>query len=209
MSKPVGLLGGIFDPVHYGHLAAGRLAFEHFGLDRVVFIPAGVPPHKVTTVTASPLDRLSMLRIALRNETYAAIWDREVNRSCLSYTVDTLHELAGEYPDTPLYFIVGSDNLDEIHTWHHYKEILEMVTLCIAERPGYPMRVPPSLSTAIIRTFPSPCWGLSSTMLRNYVARGYQCRYLLPDGVREYIFKNGLYLHDVRKADEHICKEAH
>jgi nicotinate-nucleotide adenylyltransferase len=97
------------------------------------------------------------------------------------------------YPTHPLFFIVGADNLCEIQTWNRYREILEKVTLCVTERPGYSAVTPPELVSADIRRFPSPYWGLSSTLVRSYLARGYCCRHLLPDGVREYIFNHGLY----------------
>lgn len=193
MSEPVGVLGGIFDPVHFGHLSAGRMACEHFHLDRLIFVPAGVPPHKVSTVTASPAERLEMLRIALRGEPDALIWEEEVHRTGVSYTIDTLRELSLAFPGAPIHFIVGADNLPEIHTWHRYREILAMVTLCITSRPGYSTVIPPDLSDADIRDFPSPELGISSSLLRGYFARGYSCRFLLPEGVREYISKKGLY----------------
>ena len=98
MSKPIGVFGGIFDPVHYGHLATGMFAYEFFKLEKVIYIPAGIPPHKAATISASSVDRLAMLRIALAGESYASIWEREVHRSVVSYTIDTLENLAQIYP---------------------------------------------------------------------------------------------------------------
>lgn len=193
MSNPIGVFGGIFDPVHNGHLAAAKLAHDHFNLEKIIFIPAGIPPHKTTTLSVSPAHRLEMLRIALEGEPYAVIWDREVKRQGVSYTVDTLHELMKLHQGSSFFFIVGADNLTEIPTWHRYREILEMVTLCVTERPGYSMDIPPAITGAHLSTFPSPRWGISSTLLRSYLAQGYQCKHLLPDGVCEYILKNRLY----------------
>ncbi|MBN1760826.1 MAG: nicotinate (nicotinamide) nucleotide adenylyltransferase [Chitinispirillaceae bacterium] len=209
MTVPVGVLGGIFDPVHFGHLATASLACEFFHLEKIYFVPAGIPPHKLTTVTASASDRLAMLRLALEGEQGAAIWDSEIRRREVSYTVDTLAELRETVSDASLFFIVGADNLHEIHTWHRYRDILATVTLCVAERPGYTMEIPESLAGARIQAFPSPLWGLSSTQLRRYISTGYQCRYLLPDRVREYIFTRGLY----RTCDDRTgtvqCRQAH
>jgi nicotinate-nucleotide adenylyltransferase len=207
MSKPIGVLGGIFDPVHNGHLATGMLAYDFFNLDKVVFIPAGIPPHKAATVTAPSNDRLKMLEIALEGEVFASIWEREVHTTEVSYTIDTLEELAAVYPDAPLYFIVGSDNLNEIHTWHRYRDILSLVTLCVTERPGYSMEIPSTLSSAKIETFPSPLWGVSSTLLRSYLSQGYRCNYLIPDGVREYINTKGLYRFYEQKKAKSLCKQ--
>ncbi|MBN1578886.1 MAG: nicotinate (nicotinamide) nucleotide adenylyltransferase [Chitinispirillaceae bacterium] len=209
MSNPIGVFGGIFDPVHYGHLATGRLACDHFRLDKIIYVPAGIPPHKVTTISISPADRLEMLRIALEGEAYASIWEEEARQPGVSYTVDTLNELMALHSGSPLYFIVGSDNLNEIPTWHRYREILAMVTLCVTERPGYSTEIPSMLATASLLTFPSPQWGMSSSLLRSYLAQGYQCKHLLPEGVREYIFNKGLYRQCGTKVSAAKCKQAH
>jgi nicotinate-nucleotide adenylyltransferase len=193
MSRPIGVLGGIFDPVHNGHLAMALLAYDYFDLESIVFIPAGVPPHKLTTVTASPADRLAMLKIAVANFSGATIWEHEVQYSGISYTIDTIDALASAFHHRQIYFIIGADNLIEIPAWHRYDEILEKVTLCVAARPGFGMEVPAALASARILFFPSPQWSLSSTVLRSYFSQGYSCKYMLPDGVQEYIMKNGLY----------------
>jgi len=193
MSSPIGVFGGIFDPVHYGHLSTAALAAQHLALEPVIFVPAGIPPHKVTTVRASPEDRLAMLRIALAHEPYVSIWEDEVKNAGISYTVDTLEKIARNNGGHPIYFIMGADNLHDIHTWHRYTDILDMAVLCVTERPGFSLEVPPTLLGAKIVTFPSPRWGMSSTMLRGYLAQGLDCRHLIPDGVREYILDKGLY----------------
>ncbi|NLP03818.1 MAG: nicotinate (nicotinamide) nucleotide adenylyltransferase [Fibrobacter sp.] len=191
MSGHIGILGGIFDPVHNGHLAIASLAREFFGLQKVLFIPSGSPPHK-DSVTASAEDRLAMLRLALKNEPGAEIREEELHRSGYSYTIDTLHELRKQY-DGQFFFIIGSDNITEIPGWHRYRRIIQMVELCIAHRPGYAIKIPPELKEASVRTFPSPEWGISSTMIRRYLKEGLSCRHLIPEQVREYILKKGLY----------------
>jgi nicotinate-nucleotide adenylyltransferase len=191
--SPIGVLGGIFDPVHVGHLSIASLALEFFKLDTVLFIPAGVPPHKSSTVTASAADRVEMLRLAISDFPQARIWDGEIGREGYSYTVDTLHQLSSFYPGHPLHFIIGSDNLREIRTWRNYREIISLVTLCVAHRPHYAIEVPLELKGARIRRFPSPEWGLSSTLLRTYLLSGYNCNYLIPKPVVEYIKRKKLY----------------
>lgn len=198
MVQPIGVLGGIFDPVHSGHLSAAQLAAEHFNCIKILFVPSGVPPHKLNSVTASARDRLAMLELALAGNDRAEIWKNELLRGGISYTIDTLEELATVYPGVPIHFIIGADNLHEIHTWHRYREILGKVVLCVTERPGYSMDIPETLGGATIRTFPSPQWGLSSSELRLLLARGYSGKYLLPESVHEYIMKTGLY----RRANE-------
>ena len=209
MTVPVGVLGGIFDPVHFGHLATARIACDFFHFEKMFFVPAGTPPHKRATVIASPSDRLAMLRLALDGEAESVIWEGEIMRREVSYTVDTLAQLRETVSGAALHFIVGADNLHEIPTWHRYRDILAMVTLCVAERPGYTMEIPESLAGARIQPFPSPLWGLSSTRVRNYLSTGYGCRYLLPDRVREYIFKKELYRTGDERAGTVQCRQGH
>jgi nicotinate-nucleotide adenylyltransferase len=208
VSGPIGILGGIFDPVHNGHLAVAMLAKDYFSLASVLFIPAGIPPHKVETVAASPDDRLTMLHLALDGVPSAEIWEQEVHHTGISYTIDTLEQIRRHYPDSPLYFIVGADNLTEIRTWHRYKDILDSVTLCVTERPGYSMEVPESLGNTDIKTFPSPCWGVSSRQLRRYLYLGYSCRHLVPEAVLEYVNKRELYRHpaDAPRNSTTMCR---
>ena len=118
----VGIVGGIFDPVHNGHLAIAGLARDYFGLTTILFIPSGRPPHK-SRVTAPAADRLAMLRLAVRNEPAFAVWDGELRRKGISYTFDTLRKLTGEFAGRPIYFIVGSDNLQEIETWRRWRDV--------------------------------------------------------------------------------------
>jgi nicotinate-nucleotide adenylyltransferase len=189
----IGILGGIFDPVHFGHLAIAQLAYEHFKLKKVFFIPAGIPPHKSESVTESATHRLTMLNLAIKSNNAFCLWNEEIKQEGFSFTVDTLHTFKNLYPDSDFYFIIGSDNLFEILTWRNYKTIIKMVTLCVAHRPGYSMRIPQELSRAEVIAFPSPEWGISSTKIRTYIAENISCRYLMPRSVVDYIRKNKLY----------------
>jgi nicotinate-nucleotide adenylyltransferase len=192
MNTPLGILGGVFDPVHNGHLAIATLAKEYFNLQTVLFIPSGNPPHK-STVAATAVHRLEMLKIALKENTWAHIWDNEVKKNGYSYSYDTMCELKEIYKK-PLFFIVGSDNLKEIALWHRYKDLLSMITLCVTRRPGSgDNQIPDELKEAKIEWFPSPEWGLSSSMTRSMLNKGYSCKYLIPDDVLSYIRQNRLY----------------
>ncbi|HEX2955776.1 MAG TPA: nicotinate-nucleotide adenylyltransferase [Chitinispirillaceae bacterium] len=192
MNRPIGILGGVFDPVHNGHLAIATLAKEYFNLQTVLFIPSGNPPHK-NSVTATAVHRLEMLKIALKETPWAQIWDNEVRKNGYSYSFDTMCELKAIYKK-PLFFIVGSDNLNEIPLWHRYKDFLSMITLCVTERPGFNNdQIPDELKEAEIKWFPSPEWGLSSSMIRSMLCKGYSCKYLIPDDVLGYIKENRLY----------------
>lgn len=189
----LGILGGIFDPIHYGHLACAELAWQHCRLNKVCFVPAGLPPHKKISVSVAPGQRLRMLELAVQGNPGFCTFDGELRRDGYSYTIDTLVELARLYPGHDQYFVIGSDNLTEIPSWHRWPEILERVVLCVAARPGYSFSPPDELHEARIEVFPSPEWGLSSTMIRSYLKRGLSCRYLVPPTVLDYIAQEALY----------------
>ena len=189
----LGVFGGSFDPIHNGHLAMATLAREHLGLSHVLFVPAGVPPHKRRTVHAPAEHRLAMLERALDGLGQCSVYRGELDRDGPSYTVDTLAAIADEHPGAELFFLIGSDNLTEIRTWHRYRDILSAVTLCVAHRPGHAARRPRELAGARVTRCPSPEWGVSSTMVREYISRGHSCAGLVPPAVRDYIEREGLY----------------
>ena len=188
----LGILGGIFDPIHNGHLATAQLALDYFHLQQMFLIPAGVPPHK-TTANSSAEHRLAMLKRAVGNYPGFSVWDGELNRQGTSYTVDTLRALKKEFPGTQLYFIIGSDNLNEVQCWHNYQELFSLATMCVAHRPGFSMTITDPAVSFAFTSFPSSEWKLSSTMLRTYLAKGYSCNGLVPGEVLDYIQSNRLY----------------
>jgi nicotinate-nucleotide adenylyltransferase len=192
-NAPIGILGGIFDPLHFGHLAAARLAQEYFQLEKVLFIPAGTPAHKPTP-TVSPEHRLAMLELGIEKTPRFEIWKGELNRRGPSFTIDTLNELKKQYP-TPFYFIIGSDNIKEIPQWHNFREILKLAVFCVTHRPGFSMTMPSMPAPLLVKPFPGPEWKISSTMVREYLSRGYSCDFLLPPRVLTYIKNYRLYSH--------------
>ncbi|KMQ50121.1 Nicotinate-nucleotide adenylyltransferase [Chitinispirillum alkaliphilum] len=191
--SPLGILGGTFDPVHNGHLATACLAIDYFKLEKLLLIPCGNPPHKNSSVHASPDQRLKMLEIALLDTKSMEIWDGEVFREGFSFTHETLGLLRQKYPERPLYFIIGSDNLPQIKTWKSFEKIIEMVVFCVAYRPGNDLVIPAELKDAKIKHFPSPKWELSSSDIREYFKSGYSCSYLVPESVLGYIAENKIY----------------
>jgi nicotinate-nucleotide adenylyltransferase len=193
MKRPIGLLGGTFDPVHYGHLAVAHLAFEHFKLHTLFLIPSGTPPHKHDAVHVAARHRVRMLQLALTSDSPFKIYRGELARKGFSYTVETVRYFSKHYPGRQLFFIIGSDNLKELKTWHRYTEILDTVTLCVTHRPGYSMSIPPECARGTILTFPSPEWGISSSRLRALLKNGYTGEYLIPGPVRRYIETHTLY----------------
>ncbi len=197
----VGILGGTFDPIHYGHLVAGEEARCALGLERVLFVPSARPPHKLE-YPVSPADRrVEMVRLAIADNPQFELSTVELDRSGYSYTVDTVAELQQQLgSEAQLYFILGEDALADLPAWHQPKKLLELCELIAVNRPGYH-----SFSLRLLeRQLPGvenrvhpvriPELAIWSTELRARVASGLPIRYLLPDTVHDYIYEQGLYL---------------
>jgi len=194
----IAIMGGTFDPIHYGHLTIAQCAYHHFDLDKVIFIPSGMPPHKADRKVASAVDRYNMTRLAVENNPHFTVSSYEIDKAGFSYTVDTIKYFKGIYYDSKLYFIVGSDALLEMHKWKSPDEIFEMCEVISATRPGYELRKS-DLGTLDcflnkINLFEVPALDISSTDIRQRIIDKRPIRYLLPDNVIDYINVNNLYL---------------
>lgn len=136
MTAKLGVLGGTFDPIHLGHIALAEWAADCAGLERVVLVPAGMPPHR-GEATAPAADRLEMCRLAVAGHPRLEVSDLELRRKGPSYTADTLRELASQHPGAELYLILGWDAARELRSWHRPDEVLRLARLVVASRPGY------------------------------------------------------------------------
>ncbi|MEO5762638.1 MAG: nicotinate (nicotinamide) nucleotide adenylyltransferase [Vicinamibacteria bacterium] len=179
----VGLLGGSFDPVHYGHLRAAEWALQAFGLDAVRLMPARQSPFKNAAI-ASDGDRLAMLNLAVKDNDALEIEACELNREPPSYTVDTLRVLTEQSPATEFTLILGSDAAAGIDEWRDASTVKQLAAIAILHRPGDP--APPQAPT-----FDGPA--VSSTQIRTLIRSGHSIRYLTPEPVRRYIEEKGLY----------------
>lgn len=190
--KRLGLFGGSFDPVHYGHLILADRAAEELRLDRVLFVPASAPPHKLDRRRASGRDRLSMLRLALTGHPRFEASDLELRRGGISYTVETLRELRRRRPRVRLFLLLGSDSLVLLPGWKDVAEITRRATFVVARRPdSEPSDLP--IMNAVMRRIDAPLVGISSTQIRERVRRGRSIRYLTPPAVTAYIARRRLY----------------
>ena len=135
--KSLGILGGTFDPIHIGHLRMAEAVFERKELEKIIFIPAYVPPHKLGQDFAPALDRYAMTELAVADNPHFMVSDMELRRSGVSYTIDTIRELHRLYPDNSLHFIIGADSVAQLHTWHNIEEMLELARFVAVWRPGY------------------------------------------------------------------------
>lgn len=196
-------MGGTFDPVHIGHLAVAEAAREQLDLARILFLPAGDPPHKPGAVVASPADRVAMVELAIAGNPAFELSRLDVDRPGPSYTLDSVGLIgqaeleAGRIPD--LVLIMSAETLAELPTWHEPERLLEASRVAVAPREGH---APPERAW-IERAFPGrsdrilvldgPRLGISSTDLRARLRTGRSIRYLVPDAVERYIADHGLY----------------
>lgn len=197
----LGLLGGTFDPVHYGHLLMAEAAREQCRLDQVWFLPAAVPPHKQSWPVSPPNQRVEMLDLAIGGYEPFAISKLEIERGGVSFTVDTLASLHEEQPRRELFLILGADSLVDLPTWREPARIAELATIAVCGRPGFTADL--ALLAGIIAAdrleairqhrVEMPLVGLSSREIRRRVAARQSIRFQTPRAVEKYIETHGLY----------------
>jgi nicotinate-nucleotide adenylyltransferase len=190
--RQIGIMGGTFNPIHVGHLAAAEQVYERLGLEKVIFVPSYTPPHKEQSEVAHPWHRYTMVVLAtLENEHFFAS-DLEIKRKGISYTEETIKEFKHFYGEqTEIYFIVGYDTVPQLDTWKNIEKLLESCTFIAVSRPGY--RRKKHKWQQKVHWFPIEGFGVSSTLIRKRVREGKSIRYLVPKAVEEYIRKYGLY----------------
>ena len=186
----IGILGGTFNPIHIGHLILAEEAYFKLKLNKLIFVPAFVPPHKSTSDVISAKDRLDMVRLAIEDNPAFEISTYEVDSKKKSYSIDTLKEFRSLYGDeAQLCFITGSDSLKDLFSWKNINDIFKISKFIVANRPGYPIKdIPKEADTVVITPIE-----VSSEDIRKRLKEGRSIRYLVPEKVREYILKRGLY----------------
>jgi nicotinate-nucleotide adenylyltransferase len=192
----LGILGGSFDPPHVAHLAIASEACHALGLSRVLFVPAAAPPHKGLGERTPATVRLEMASLAIDGDLRFTVSSVEIERG-LVYTADTLRALSARYADHDLVFIMGSDSLMQLETWHEPEELLALCSLAVAPRPS---DSPEAIAAAAARwgdhrvaLLDLAPLGVSSSDLRRRVAARRPVRYLVPQRVEQYILETGLY----------------
>jgi nicotinate-nucleotide adenylyltransferase len=211
----IGLFGGTFDPIHWGHLRSAEEVSETFGLDRVYFIPAAVPPHKRGQTTTPARDRLQMVRLAVAKNPKFSVSTVEISRAGVSYSIDTIREFAATLDkNDSLYFIIGLDAFREIGTWKDFADIFPLCNFIVTSRPGSKERDPlKGTGVAVKKLF---CYdfkskeyrhksgtrvyfdeltdiAISASEIRALVKEGKSIRYLVPAEVEKYIKRRALY----------------
>ncbi len=198
----LGIFGGAFDPIHYGHLLLAESCREQCGLDQVWFLPADSPPHKQHLQLTPAKFRLEMLELALAGNPSLAVSQIEIDRGGVSYTVQTLEQIHADRPDDQLFFLMGADSLQDLTHWRQPARICELAIPVAVRRPHAPtpdvqvlagVVSPQRLEEIARRQVVSPLIGLSSSELRQRVAAKRSIRYWTPRAVEKYIETHGLY----------------
>ncbi len=213
LRKKIGLLGGTLDPIHYGHLRVSEEVYEVLGLDEVWFLPAYQPPHKLSRNLTPFIQRIEMVKLAIKDSKYFKVKDLEAKRNGISYSVDLLKQLHTIYGNQYLfYFILGADAAIDIESWKEWQTLPFLATLVIVKRPPVSMEEISKKFTAIfpdafitrrpmaiekqpaIIMLDTTALDISSTNIRKLIKQNRSIRFLLPEDVRNYIMKNGLYM---------------
>jgi len=208
--QPIGLFGGTFDPIHFGHLRTAFELWQALKLSEVRFLPTGNPPHREAPLAEGQL-RVAMVRAAVAGQPGFVVDDREIRRTGMSYSVDTLTELRTEFPERSLCLLLGMDAFLGMPTWHRWREIFDLAHVIVAHRPGWkaPMTGPlgelmVDRGTGNVRELHSSKAGrihvhgvtqleIASTDLRQLILAGRDLRYLVPEPVRDIILGTGCY----------------
>ncbi len=198
--KKIALMGGTFDPIHYGHLVTAEAVRKEFEVERVLFIPTGCPPHKTTSKISHTEHRYLMTFLATVDNPYFDVSRIEIDREGLTYTIDTIMEIRALNKDIKIYFITGADAISQILTWKDAEKLLTLCSFIAVTRPGYNKKKVFADISEIKKKYKSrlhflevPALSISSTDIRNRVLNGQPIKYLLPDEVEKYIYKANLY----------------
>ncbi|MEO0249286.1 MAG: nicotinate-nucleotide adenylyltransferase [candidate division WOR-3 bacterium] len=207
----VGLFGGTFDPIHFGHLRVAEEVREHFDLERIYFIPALIQPLKQHIKVTEAADRLKMVQMAVRGNRFFRVTQAEMRRGGISYSIDTIKLFERRFSE--LHFLIGLDAFSEIHLWRDYREIFERTHLVILVRPVHKETTPADLFPTDVRPLVKPIdenvyehasgkriyfyrvtqLDISSTMIRELARSGSSIKYLVPQAVERFVKRGGLY----------------
>lgn len=197
----IGIMGGTFDPIHVGHMLLAQAAYETLELEKVIFIPAGRPPHKKDReVQVSNEYRAQMVKLAIEDDDRFELDLREIYKQSYSYTIETIKELCTENPENKYYFIIGGDSLRDFHTWRNPEEIVKYCSIAASYRPG----MAESLDELLEKNrnkykgefvkVPIPMLDISSHEIRSLINQGKEFRYYVPEKVYNIIKADNLYI---------------
>jgi nicotinate-nucleotide adenylyltransferase len=202
-TKKVGIMGGTFDPIHYGHLLIAENAADQFNLDEVIFMPTGRSPHKSPLAVTKPKLRCDMVALAIQKNPKFSLSYFEVESLHINYTFQTIESITAQYPHTDLFFILGGDSLFDFDSWKYPEKIIEQVSILAAVRDDWDgVRFDTQIAylnqkynNRIFR-LNTPSFAVSSHVIRNLIAIERSVRYMLPDEVLSYIKAQKLYINN-------------
>ncbi|MGO9481641.1 MAG: nicotinate-nucleotide adenylyltransferase [Candidatus Kryptoniota bacterium] len=192
-SEKIGIFGGTFNPPHVAHLVAAESVRDHLKLDRVFFVPAAIPPHKLDEEIIPAEVRLEMVRLAIKDNAMFEASDLEVWRNGPSYSIDTILELKRKLPGSSFFFIMGVDLLPDFYSWKNPEKILDECNVVVMNRPGFAVA---SVDMELLRRVEMvnvPNMDISSSDIRRRVKSGKSIKFLVPPAVEEYIYANSIY----------------
>lgn len=210
----IGIFGGTFDPIHQGHVVIAEQVADELGLDHVIFVPGGIPPHKeASSLRATAEERLAMVEAAVAGNERFSVDRVEVDAGRAMHTVETVPLLKQRDPDADWYFITGADEVSNLLTWKDPDRLLEEVVMVAAARPGHDLSELGHLESGLRnfdRIFAVECSRLdiSATVIRRRMLQGKSIRYLVPEGVHELIQRKGLYRGEAQRPEGGHLKES-
>lgn len=191
----IGIMGGTFNPIHYGHLLAAEEARQKFHLEKIIFVPSARPPHKNQYEIANPQDRYNMTSLAINSNRYFQASDIEIKREGISYSQDTVIELKKLYPEAQIFFITGVDALAELDTWKNASELPKLCQFIAVNRPQHKFKIKKEY-LKFTHLLEIPGLAISSTEIRQRIQQGKSIKYLVPENVERYIYEHRLYKKD-------------
>ncbi len=194
MKQKIAVMGGTFDPIHLGHLLVAEIIRTDAGMDRVLFIPAGDPPHKQDYQILPGEERYRMTELAIQNHPYFDASRMEIDRPGRTFTYETLQMLEDQNDGSKEYFyILGADAFAYVPYWREVQRVIQQARFLVVRRPGYEIAVPPEIEGIRYQTIDAPLMEISSTMVRDRIRDGKSIRYMVPESVRLYIEEKGFY----------------
>jgi len=187
-------MGGVFDPIHYGHLFTAEEARINYQLDKVIFVPCHKPVHKYRENISKAKDRLIMVRLAVKDNPFFEVSEIELQRTGFSYSIDTVKEIMKKYDNNiKIFFITGADAFLEFGSWHKSEELIQLCEFVAATRPGYDLNKLDEKFKKIIHIMKNPSLAISSTDIRKRILESRNVKYLLPEEVINYIQLHDIY----------------
>jgi len=188
-----GIMGGVFDPIHIGHLVLAENASRAFNLSNVLFVVSNNPPHRNRKPNASYDDRIHMTALAIEKNEIFSISDIERDFNGSAYTLNVVIKLKELYPEIDWHLILGADNITMFDSWHQPDQLIREVRILVGSRPGFEEDIKTTKWYDRVHIFDMPLLDISSTQIRERIGQGVSIRYLVPENVREYILEKGLY----------------